>query len=336
MSDSNLQHPARNVARWPLALTGLLWLLMIACVESPQAPERELFPPTVTTAPVTNVTDTSAQCGGNVTWDGGAAVSARGVCWSTTPMPTIADSKTTDGSDASGFISSITGLTFGTMYYVRAYATNSAGTGYGEVESFRTGVVTDVDGNVYRTVRIGNQVWMVENLRVTRYSDSTPIPHVTNSITWIDLSSGAYCSYANDSGNVTTYGRLYNWFAVTDSPSIAPEGWRVPTDEDWQTLVDYLGGSSVAGGKLKEAGTTHWDSPNTGATNESGFTALPGGHRSYHGIFNYLGFTAYFWSSTDSNSSYAWARLLNRYHSLVVRDYFNKPDGFSVRCVRDY
>lgn len=137
--------------------------------------------------------------------------------------------------------------------------------------------VTDYDGNVYQTVLIGDQCWMMENLKVTHYRNGDPIPHVTDGVTWGNLTSGAYCNYNNDEGNVATYGRLYNWYAVDDSRNIAPAGWHVPSDAEWQTLVDYLGGDAVAGGKMKEAGTTHWASPNTGATNESGFTALPGG-----------------------------------------------------------
>jgi uncharacterized protein (TIGR02145 family) len=308
--------------------------------------------PTVTTDTVSSITDTTAQSGGNVTSDGGAAVTARGVCWSTSPTPTIADSKTTDGSGTGSFTSSLTGLTANTDYYVRAYATNSAGTGYGAERYFTTetqggpGAVEDIDGNVYQTVTIGDQVWMAENLKVTHYRNGDPIPHVTDDNEWDGVSTGAYCEYGNDPANVETYGRLYNWYAVEDSRNIAPEGWHVPTDEEWKQLEMHLGMSQAEadgyvwrgtdeGGKLKEAGTTHWQSPNTGATNESGFSALPGGGRSHYGHFLNMGYYADFWSSTESSSYDAWYRSLDCNDSQVFRYGFNKQFGFSVRCVRD-
>jgi len=195
--------------------------------------------------------------------------------------------------------------------------------------------VTDIDGNVYQTVLIGDQCWMMENLKVTHYRNGDPIPNVTDNSTWEGLTSGAYCEHNNDPGNVATYGRLYNWYAVDDSRNIAPEGWHVPTDAEWQVLVDYLGVDGVAGGKLKEAGTTHWVSPNTGATNESGFTALPGGYRCYDGGFYNMSSHAYFWSSTEYDDNYAWSRSLGFNYSEVGRSYGSKDYGFSIRCVKD-
>ncbi|HMA76597.1 MAG TPA: FISUMP domain-containing protein [Candidatus Krumholzibacteriaceae bacterium] len=209
------------------------------------------------------------------------------------------------------------------------------------------GTVTDIDGNVYQTVTIGTQEWMAENLKVTHYRNGDPIPNVTDDGTWYGLSSGAYCEYDNDGGNVTTYGRLYNGYAVDDSRNIAPEGWHVATDEEWKQLEMYLGMSQSEaddtglrgtdeGGKLKESGTTHWISPNTGATNESGFTALPGGYRYDYGSFTNMGLYAFFWSSTESNNSFiAWHRYLGYGSAQVGRGDYYKQDGFSVRCVRD-
>lgn len=299
--------------------------------------------PIVTTSSVINISQTTALCGGNVTSAGTSTVTARGICWSTSSTPTISDSKTTDGSGTGGFTSSLTGLTAGTSYYVRAYATNSAGTSYGSEQSFTTesqggtdstGTVTDIDGNVYQTIRIGDQWWMMENLEVTHYRNGEPIPHVTDDTTWSGLTSGAYCNYNNYTDNVATYGRLYNWYAVDDTSNIAPEGWHVPTDEEWQTLIDYLG-SSVASGKLKETGTTHWTSPNTGATNESGFTALPGGLRiSSNGSFYNMGYYADFWSSAGYSGG-AWFRRLTYDNSQVVYGSSDKRNCRSVRCVRD-
>ncbi len=295
--------------------------------------------PELTTAPVSGITQTTAECGGIITSDGGATVTARGVCWSTNPNPTVADNKTTDGTGAGSFASSITGLDANTPYYVRAYATNSVGTGYGNTQSFTTaasGTVTDIDGNVYQTVTIGTQVWMAENLKVTRYRNGDAIPNVTDGGTWGGLTTGAYCSYNNDEDNVATYGRLYNWYAAVDARNIAPVGWHVPNDADWQTLVDYLGGGGVAGGKMKETGTTHWLSPNTGATNESGFSALPGGSRGDNGFYYSIGSAALFWSSTEYSSSYARSRHLLHAYSEVYQDNDDKGVGISVRGVKDY
>tara|TARA_Y100000310_G_scaffold249794_1_gene255930 strand:- start:15 stop:1244 length:1230 start_codon:yes stop_codon:yes gene_type:complete len=196
--------------------------------------------------------------------------------------------------------------------------------------------VTDIDGNSYKTIRIGNQVWMAENLKVTHYRNGDAIPTGLSNSDWSNLSTGAYAVYDGDESNVATYGYLYNWYAVDDSRNIAPEGWHVPTDEEWTTLIDYLGGNSVAGGKMKETGTAHWESPNTGVTNESGFTALPGGYRyGGNGYYGYMGSYGYYWSSTESSSNHAWYRYLHYYTSEVYRDFNNKKSGFSVRCVRD-
>jgi uncharacterized protein (TIGR02145 family) len=202
---------------------------------------------------------------------------------------------------------------------------------------FETGTVTDIDGNVYKTVKIGDQWWMAENLKVTQYRNGDPIPHVTEYSKWSsNLTSGAYCEYDNNSSNVETYGRLYNWWAVNDSRNMAPAGWHVPTDAEWTILTDYLGESSIAGGKLKEEGFAHWGNPNSGATNESGLSALPGGYRdSTSGYYTSLGTYAYFWSSTEYGNNHAWNHNLNYYHSTVYRNSIGKQAGFSVRCVRD-
>ena len=161
--------------------------------------------------------------------------------------------------------------------------------------------VTDIDGNIYNSVTIGNQVWMAENLKTTKYQNGEAIPNVTDDTEWSNLVTGAYSDYNNDPSNSDTYGRLYNWYAVDDSRNICPSGWHVPNYSEWTTLENYLGGYLVAGGKLKETGTTHWSSPNTGATNETGFTALPaGGRGSNPGDFIYLGERAVWWTSKDS------------------------------------
>lgn len=197
-----------------------------------------------------------------------------------------------------------------------------------------TGIVVDIDGNIYQTIEIGNQWWMTENLKVTHFRNGEIIPIVTNDFLWGDISNPAYCEYDNDINNVIPYGRLYNWYAVNDAQNIAPVGWHVPSDAEWQTLVDYLGGRLFAGGKMKETGTIHWLSPNTGATNESGFSALPGGYRSGDGYYLSIGDYALFWSSTD-DGGFAWNRMLYCTNSEVSRNSSSMRDGFSVRCVKD-
>lgn len=200
----------------------------------------------------------------------------------------------------------------------------------------QTGTVKDVDGNVYKTIKIGSQEWMVENLKVTHYRNGDPIPNITDNKEWINLSTGAYCNFNNDVGNVAIYGRLYKGYAINDIRGIAPEGWHVPTDVEWQTLMNYLGGNYlVAGGKLKGTGTAYWTSPNTGATNETGFAALPGGYRGPNGNFYTLGDLAFFWSSTEYGTKGAWGWNLSYYHTKVFRSGFDRRYGFSVRCLRD-
>jgi uncharacterized protein (TIGR02145 family) len=295
-------------------------------------------PPFITTTAASAITQTTATSGGNVTSDGGAAVTARGVCWNTTTGPTIASTtKTSDGTETGAFTSSITGLTASTTYYVRAYATNSIGTAYGAEVSFTTvSTVTDFEGNVYNTETIGTQTWMAENLKTTKYNDGTAIPNITDNTAWAGLITEAYSDYSNTPSNSITYGRLYNWYAVTDSRNICPTGWHVPTDAEWTTLTTYLGGESVAGGKLKETGLIHWADPNTGATNETGFTALPGGARSFDGTYSLIGLYDYWWSSTeDSNTPLAWGRCVYYNYTKVGRSYLNKQNGFSVRCIKD-
>ena len=295
--------------------------------------------PVITTTAITSVTTSSAVSGGNITSNGGYAVTSRGVCWSTNINPTTSNSKTIDGSGNGIFTSTLSGLTSNLTYYVRAYATNSIGTAYGLQLSFTAtaaSTVTDYDGNVYHTITIGTQVWMVENLKTTHYNNGTVIPIVTDTTTWKNLSTGAYCWYSND---LTTYkniyGALYNWYAV-NTGNLAPTGWHVPTDADWSTLTSYLGGVSVAGGKLKEAGTTHWLSPNTGATNETGFTALPGGYRNLNPTLYYdMGYAATWWSSTEGNSNSTWCRDMSYNDANLVSGNYYKNYGFSVRCVKN-
>jgi uncharacterized protein (TIGR02145 family) len=195
--------------------------------------------------------------------------------------------------------------------------------------------VTDIDGNVYHTLTIGTQVWLVENLKTTRYNDGTPIPYVTDGVEWSNRDTSGYCWYNNDIANKTTFGALYNWFTV-NSGILAPAGWHTPTDAEWTILTTFLGSESIAGGKLKEMGTGSWRSPNTGATNESGFTALPGGHRDVNGNFSAMGDDGFWWSASEyGTTGKVWYRNMNYNYAGVLSVSNNKINGHSVRCIKD-
>ena len=324
-----------------ILLIGLSLLLTLACKKD-ETPEDTTTGkiPVLTTTNITDITHSTAFCGGNITNQGDSSIKTRGVCWSTQTNPTIIDNKTIDNKGTGTFTSSILKLKANTTYFVRAYATNNIGTAYGDNVSFTTlqdssNTVTDLDGNVYHTITIGTQVWMVENLKTTKYRNGTSIPNISVNTTWIVLNTGAYCNYENDANNLTTYGRLYNWYAVIDTQNIAPIGWHVPSDSEWTVLTSYLGGDSIAGRKLKEAGTTHWSSPNTGTTNETGFTALPSGARFSDGKFYDLKNIGYWWSVTEQDTYTSWRRYMYYAGSSVNKQAYSKKNGFSVRCVKD-
>lgn len=198
--------------------------------------------------------------------------------------------------------------------------------------------LTDIDGNVYHIVKIGNQYWTVENLKVTKYRNGDPIPNITDSAQWLAQTAGAYCNYDNNASNAAVYGRLYNWFTVMDPRKVAPPGWHVPTDNEWTTLAIALGGELTAGGKMKEAGLTHWITPNSGADNSSGFTALPAGYRADG--FALLGYGTTWWSTTEADSVSAWAPWIMYNSARLGRTSqlgtgAGKVGGLSVRLVKD-
>ncbi len=296
--------------------------------------------PSVTTTKVSEITATTATFEGNVTDDGGSAVTARGVCWCTSPDPSTADNQITVGSGTGSYTCDLTGLNASTTYYISAYATNSVGTAYGMHIQFTTLdaqliTVTDIDGNVYEAVTIGDQVWMKENLKTTKYNDDTAIPNVTDNTEWENLTTGAYSWYNNyPAAYKDTYGALYNWYAA-GTGKLCPDGWHVPTHSDWAKLADFLGGEAKAGGKLKEAGTSHWFEPNIGATNESSFTALPNGVRHDDGVFWGLGEWCSMWSATEGDSDDAIIYMLYYNYSDLYHAYRNKNFGFSIRCLMD-
>jgi uncharacterized protein (TIGR02145 family) len=293
--------------------------------------------PTVITNPVYSNNQTSASGSGVVTLPGGLAVTAYGLCWNTSPNPTIANSKTSEIVSNSSFVSSITELSSGITYYLRAYATNLNGTSYGNEVIFKTmpedTSISDVDGNVYNILQIGTQTWMKENLKTTKYSDGNSITNVTDNTAWKTQVTGAYCWYNNDeTTNKNIYGALYNIYAVVDSRNLCPTGWHVPSDVEWDVLRSYLGTYEIVGGKLKEAGTTHWKAPNYGADNSAGFTALPGGARSTG--FSNITYSGFYWTSTRY-STYSNAIILLNTSSVFTWGNYVNYYGFSVRCVKD-
>jgi uncharacterized protein (TIGR02145 family) len=204
------------------------------------------------------------------------------------------------------------------------------------VKAAQPDTVVTFDGYTYSIVEYPNgQAWMRENLRTTVYANGDPISNITDNVQWVNLTTGAWVHYNNDSQFENPYGKLYNWYTVADQRNVCPTGWHVPNDAEWTVLTNYLGADSVAGGKMKSTGTQYWLSPNTDATNESGFSGLPGGSRFFNGTFNSIGENGLWWSSTEYDTNNAWGRYLG-YNGGNVGRYFNYKDlGLSVRCLRD-
>lgn len=226
-----------------------------------------------------------------------------------------------------------TGLTPATTFTYRVYAYNEAGNS--PTYSNEVNVLTNNTVTPLLSVNIGFQTWMLKNLDVSTYRNGEPIPQVTDPTAWAGLTTGAWCYYANDTANGTTYGKLYNWYAVNDPRGLAPMGWHVPSEVEWTSLITFLGGEIVAGGKMKSTGTTLWLSPNIGATNSSSFTALPGGFRNRSGTFNDLGGRGGWWSTWAGDATNASGRNLDYSFDYIVSYYTIMSDGFSVRCIRD-
>lgn len=319
-----------------------LLVLNVACKkENPDDNPIERIP-SIITDNVSSITQTSAICGGNIVSNGGAEIINMGICWSTSENPTIYNHKTTSTASVGSFQREMQGLSHSTTYYVRAYVSYENGVKYGNTKVFTTleeevqiETVTDIDGNVYNTVQIGNQIWMKENLKTTKYRDGINIsfPGSDNG-EWVDATIGAYAWYNNNINNKENYGALYNWYAV-NSGKLCPQNWHVPSDSEWETLVNNLGGTTKAGGKLKAIGFEFWNSPNKGANNEKGFTALPGGHRDgYTGAYDYMGTYGYWWSSSTYNATDAWFRDMMSGSEAISRGHSNKKYGFSVRCLK--
>jgi uncharacterized protein (TIGR02145 family) len=302
--------------------------------------------PEVTTVGITDITPYSAISGGKIIYDGGAAIIAKGVCWSTSPEPDISDSFTTNGTDTSRYQSIMASLLPGTKYYVRAYAKNISWTAYGEEVTFNT-KIEDAEGNLYNTVTIGTQVWMSENLRATKYNDETNIPNVTDDTEWLNLSSDAYCWYNNDIAYKPTLGALYSWYTIREG-ELCPTGWHVPTDAEYNSLELYLGMNpdslNIWGWRGTDQGEqiksiTGWVNGGNG-TNSSGFNGLSGGYRQgASGKFYALGVLTYWWTATDDSANgqpeVSWYRRLDAVKNDIYKATTYKKGGKYIRCLKD-
>ena len=299
--------------------------------------------PILTTGAPSPVTYLSFSGGGTISSDGGSAVTARGICWNTSTAPIVSNNFTTDGTGTGIFSSTASALSPNTLYFVRAYATNAMGTSYGNEYTITLYLnvadqtVMDIDQNLYHTVKIGNQVWMVENLKVSRFNNGVAIPNIPDVKNWVIPGTGAYCWFNNDIATNFGYGALYNWWASSDARNVAPAGWHVPTDAEWTVLTNYLGGEPTAGSLLKEKGSTHWSAANVDGTNQSGFTGINGGSRFADGSFDLNGFYEFgvFWSSTEDTSDLAASRTLFSSKGSVSRASSSKLIGMYIRCVKD-
>jgi uncharacterized protein (TIGR02145 family) len=295
--------------------------------------------PTLTTNATTNISVTTAVSGGNVTSDNGAAVTDRGVCWNTTGNPTTSGSKASNGSGTGSYSVNISGLTAGTVYYVRAFATNNVGTSYGTQVVFSTSI-SDIQNNTYKTVLIGTQLWMQSDLKTTVYNNNTAIPNVTLGTDWNTITTPGYCWFDNDPSYGSTYGILYNWYTV-ETGILCPSGWHVPTDAEFATMELYLG---VPAGQID---LTDWrgtdqgtqmksTSPQWNGTNTSGFSALPGGYRRADtGNFYGFGVLTYWWTASEYNSTTATYRLLEDGYTGIFKNATSKRGGKFIRCIKN-
>jgi uncharacterized protein (TIGR02145 family) len=285
------------------------------------------------------IASSAATIGCNVISDGGSGIADCGVFLSESANAETTGTRLHMGNDKGTFLGRVAGLAPNTQYFLKAYATNTKGEAYGEELNFITPVtITDYDRFVYGTVRIGTQLWMAENLKSTHYLNGDLIG-TTNPAT-LDITSENspkyQWSYGGTDANAQVYGKLYTWNTVSDTRKLCPSGWHIPSDTEWTTLETTLGGYSTAGSKLKEPGNEHWLSPyNIDATNESCFSALPGGYRSLSGPFFLILNETYWWTSTESEEGKSWTRHLSTGGTSIDRVSVLKSWGVSVRCLMD-
>lgn len=320
--------------------------------------------PSLTTYPASSISRTSAWTGGTVLSEGSDTLISQGVCWNTYGAPTLEDN-VYPAYDISFCGCRLDHLTPNTTYYVRAYATSHAGTGYGNEERFTTKPATvshlfnpqltydsvaDIDGNVYKTVEIGTQEWMAENLKTTRFNDGTEIHLITQEDNLLYLVTPGYCWYEhNEALFKDIYGGYYNWFAV-NTGKLCPSGWHVPTDEEWKVMEMYLGitreeadamgyRGTTAGSAIKESGTINWVAESVFASNESGFTGLPGGSLGlFEQIFDGEGIIGLWWTDTEFSpypGSWGYCRWVFCNASFITRIEFEKRNAINVRCIKD-
>jgi len=329
------------------------YLLIILSTLLLSCNKKDKEPATLTTTNVITITDTTATVTGKITNDGNLEIIERGVVWSEHQNPTIEDNSIIDNSNNDNIYVQIVGLSSASNYFVRTYAQNKVGVSYGNEIEFTTTytilsnsgqAVTDIDGNTYETLVLGNgQTWMTENLRVSSCSDGTPITNIQNNNDWSSLNTSAWSFYNNNSNYETPYGKLYNWHSVI-SCDVCPTGWRVPSIEDFNELVNYLDPNSNktemindAGSKMKTLGTLYWAGDNTNATNESGFSAIPGGSRTMDGTFS-LTFDHYarYWTINEDGSSIgAYGAFISYSSSSLQVMGFHKTEGLSIRCIKN-
>jgi uncharacterized protein (TIGR02145 family) len=358
-----------NSKIWNYKIAMLMVLLTIITVCKREETEPEPVHLSVTTE-VTEISPTSATCIGKISSStGDNYCHYHGVCWSNlNPQPTLSGNNIMVGSDFDSCCFSILldHLTPGTTYNVSAFAENNVGTSYGNVITFSTtgnvvgdivfnqdltyDSITDIVGNTYKTIKIGSQVWMAENLKTSKFNDGTDITYIGEMRYWRGCSTPAYCWYLNDESRyINPYGALYNWHTV-NTGKLCPTGWHVPSLEEWQTLFEYSGSDSLAGRQLRESGTAHWVMTDTGVTNGSGFTALPGGIRESlidpsgypeSDDFRNLGYTGAFWSATElldliiPYEGASWDFYYDDYNSYCGSWGYFESYGLSVRCIKD-
>ncbi len=307
----------------------------------------------ITTKSITDITSSAAIGGGTISSDGKLSILSRGVCWSLKHDPTLSDNYSSESGDFGSFTCEIKNLNADSTYYVKAYYINAKDTVYGNQVEFITsnyilfnpnlsyGSVSDIDGNIYKTITIGSQTWMAENLKVTHFQNGDEIPNVTDLNKWgfFQITTSAYCWYNNDSNYKIIYGALYNWYAASDSRNIAPSGWHVASKEDWATLSTLLNPfnslQNHSAYKTRETSTAHWlyDNSNSSSTNETGLTIVPSGRVAINPwSFMEIGGRAYFWTSdgTWDGSSGVFVDS-----DISISNMFYNCLGFSIRCVKD-
>jgi uncharacterized protein (TIGR02145 family) len=336
-----------------LSILGTITLIIFSCEKNKNDIPTGVRTALVYTSAPKKVRQDFAVVGGYIIENGGGPITERGIIYGANPelnddtkLGKVIDN-TSANKDTGSFEVQINGLTAGNVYYARTYAINSAGMNLGNKITVITktavppGGIADIEGNVYHVDTIGTQIWLRENLVTTLYNDETPIPQVQDAGAWGTLKTGCYAIYEGKVENALVYGNLYNWHAV-NTGKLAPKGWHVPSREEWKTLINYLGGNSVAGGKAKEAGTTHWPAPNTGATNESGFTALPAGFfypgAGFIGLGSNAGGLALFHTSsahTGNEDIYSDRTQLATGSASFDELYWIQEAGASVRCIKD-